>query len=166
MTEGFQPVLAASERERRDLFLAVANRLGTAEQNIEKDFWVCWTLDALFNGLEPGGQPATVEELEGLSGKRRTARLDAIRGACQEYIRGPLQEQVGALLRKALAAAGLPADRARVELDDDDPDRPKLIALVSRRHRRGERLHPQGCQDRIARACFSRAEHRYPKATA
>jgi hypothetical protein len=55
MTEGFQTVLAASERERRDLFLATANRLGTAEQNIEKDFWVCWTLDALFNGLEPGG---------------------------------------------------------------------------------------------------------------
>src|SRR5580704_7521849 len=55
MTEGFQTVLAASERERRDLFLAAANRLGTAEQNIEKDFWVCWTLDALFNGLQPGG---------------------------------------------------------------------------------------------------------------
>src|ERR1700691_539626 len=55
MTEGFQTVLAASERERRDLFLAAANRLGTAVQNVEKDFWVCWTLDALFNGLEVGG---------------------------------------------------------------------------------------------------------------
>lgn len=55
MTAGFQTVLAASERERRDLFLAAANRLGTAEQNIEKDFWECWTRDALFNGLEPGG---------------------------------------------------------------------------------------------------------------
>jgi hypothetical protein len=30
MTEGFQTVLAASERECRDLFLAAANRLGTA----------------------------------------------------------------------------------------------------------------------------------------
>jgi predicted nucleotidyltransferase component of viral defense system len=55
MTEGFQSVLAASDRERRDLFLAAANRLGAAEQNVEKDFWVCWTLDALFNGLESGG---------------------------------------------------------------------------------------------------------------
>ena len=55
MTEVFQNVLAASDRERRDLFLAAANRLGTAEQNIEKDLWVCWTLDALFNGLESGG---------------------------------------------------------------------------------------------------------------
>jgi hypothetical protein len=31
MTEGFQTVLVATERERRDLFLATANRLGTAE---------------------------------------------------------------------------------------------------------------------------------------
>jgi hypothetical protein len=55
MTEGFQTVLAASERDRRDLFVGASTRLGTAEQNIEKDFWVCWTLDALFNELETGG---------------------------------------------------------------------------------------------------------------
>lgn len=162
MSEGFQTVLAASERERRDLFLATANRIGTAEQNIEKDFWVCWTLNALFNGLAPGGprllfkggtslskgfglierfsediditvfredigQPATVEELEGLSGKKRTARLDAIREACQEYIRGPLREQMETLLRQALVAADQPTDRTRVELDADDPDGQSLL---------------------------------------
>jgi hypothetical protein len=48
-------IIAASDSERRDLFLAAANRIGTTVQNIEKDFWVCWTLDALFNGLKPGG---------------------------------------------------------------------------------------------------------------
>ncbi len=162
MNEGFQTVLAASERERRDLFLSAANRLGTAEQNIEKDFWVCWTLDALFNGLATGGprllfkggtslskayglierfsediditvfredisQPAAVEELEALSGKKRTARLDAIRAACQEYIRGPLRQQTETLLQQALGAAGLPAARGRVELDADDPDGQSLL---------------------------------------
>ncbi len=162
MIEGFQTVLAASERERRDLFLTTANRLGTAEQNAEKDFWVCWTLDALFNDLAAGGprllfkggtslskgyslierfsediditvfredigQPATVEELEGLSGKKRTARLDAIRGACQEYIRGPLQEQMQTLLRRALDAAKLPSKAGRVELDADDADGQSLL---------------------------------------
>jgi len=55
MTEGFQTVLAASEKERRDLFIGAADRLRTNEQNIEKDFWVCWTLHALFNELESGG---------------------------------------------------------------------------------------------------------------
>jgi hypothetical protein len=99
MTEGFQAVLAASDEERRDLFVGAADRLRTNEQNIEKDFWVCWTLDALFNELEIGGprllfkgyglierfsediditvfredigQPATFEELENLSGKKQ-----------------------------------------------------------------------------------------------
>jgi predicted nucleotidyltransferase component of viral defense system len=55
MTEGFQTVLSASDEERRDLFVGAADRLRTNEQNPEKDFWVCWTLDALFNGLEASG---------------------------------------------------------------------------------------------------------------
>ena len=73
------------------------------------------------------GQPATVEELERLSGKKRAARLDAIRGACQEHISGPLREQMETLLRQALATAGLPTDRGRVELDADDPDGQSLL---------------------------------------
>jgi hypothetical protein len=51
MNAAFRTVIAAGDDERRDLFLATARRLGTAVQNVEKDFWVCWTLDALFNGL-------------------------------------------------------------------------------------------------------------------
>jgi hypothetical protein len=162
MTEGFQTVLAASARERRDLFLAAAIRLGTAEQLIEKDFWVCWTLDALFNHVSVGaprllfkggtslskgyglierfsediditifradiGQPATVEDLEELSGKKRAARLDAIQGACQEYIRGALRKQMGALLQQALGAANLPTVQGRVDLDVTDPDEQSLL---------------------------------------
>jgi hypothetical protein len=162
MTEGFQTVLAASEKERRDLFVGAADRLRTNEQNIEKDFWVCWTLDALFNELEAGGprllfkggtslskgyglierfsediditvfredigQPATVEELEALSGKKRTNRLEAIKAACQEYIHGPVLEQLSALLQQTLQAANLNAHRAHVEADPDDPDRQSLL---------------------------------------
>ena len=162
MTEGFQTVLAASEKERRDLFIGAADRLRTNEQNIEKDFWVCWTLDALFNELEAGGprllfkggtslskgyglierfsediditvfrgdigQPATVEELEALSGKKRNDRLEAIKAACQEYIHGPMLEQLSTLLRQTLQTANLKADRARVEADPDDPDQQSLL---------------------------------------
>ncbi|MBT2337138.1 nucleotidyl transferase AbiEii/AbiGii toxin family protein [Variovorax paradoxus] len=47
-------MIAASDRDRGALFVETATRLGTAVQNVEKDFWVCWTLDALFNGLEAG----------------------------------------------------------------------------------------------------------------
>ena len=55
MIPGFATVLAASAIDRRDLFIGAGNRLGTVQQNIEKDFWVCWTLDAFFNGLAAGG---------------------------------------------------------------------------------------------------------------
>lgn len=54
MNAAFREVIAASDDARRDLFLTTAGRLGTAVQNVEKDFWVCWTLDALFNGLPAG----------------------------------------------------------------------------------------------------------------
>ena len=113
MNAAFREVIAAGDDDRRNLFLATSGRLGTAVQNVEKDFWVCWTLDALFNGLAEDsprllfrggtslsksfglierfsedvditvfrndlGEPASVEELEALSGKKRRARLEAI----------------------------------------------------------------------------------------
>ncbi len=45
----FIDVIHSSVEDRRDLFLATASRLGVPLQNIEKDFWVCWILDLLFN---------------------------------------------------------------------------------------------------------------------
>jgi Nucleotidyl transferase AbiEii toxin, Type IV TA system len=60
--------------------------------------------------------------LEALSGKKRAARLDAIKTACQGYIRESLGIRIEALLRDTLETAGLSADHARVELDGDDPE--------------------------------------------
>lgn len=152
MNADFNTAIAASEKERRDLFVGAATRLGTAVQNVEKDFWVAWVLDALFNGLQPGGprllfkggtslskafclisrfsediditvfrqdlgQPVEVEELEALSGKKRRARLDEIRAACQQYIAGPLSEQL-----QAIAGAAIGEGNFKLELDPDDKD--------------------------------------------
>jgi hypothetical protein len=162
MTDGFKTVLSASEKDRRDLFVSTGGRIGSVEQNIEKDFWVCWTLDALFNGLQPGGprllfkggtslskgfgliarfsediditvfredigEPATVEELESISGKKRAARLDAIRAACQGFINGALRQQIEVLLRGALEDSNLAPESGRVEPDPDDPDQQSLL---------------------------------------
>src|SRR5882757_6016001 len=55
MNAAYQAIIGASDDDRRGLFLAAAARIGTTVQNVEKDFWVCWTLDALFNGLPAGG---------------------------------------------------------------------------------------------------------------
>lgn len=52
MNSSFNRIINASDAERRDLFLSTATQLGTPVQNVEKDFWVCWTLDLLFNGLK------------------------------------------------------------------------------------------------------------------
>lgn len=54
MNAAIDEILRADVRTRSGLFVATAQRLGTAPQNVEKDFWVCWTLDALFNGIEEG----------------------------------------------------------------------------------------------------------------
>ena len=51
MNPAFDQVIAADDETRLGLYTTTAQRLGTTPQNIEKDFWVCWTLDALFNGL-------------------------------------------------------------------------------------------------------------------
>jgi Nucleotidyl transferase AbiEii toxin, Type IV TA system len=39
------------ERDRKDVFEATAERLGTIPQAIEKDLWVCRMIDAMFTGL-------------------------------------------------------------------------------------------------------------------
>lgn len=162
MNPQFRTILSAPLADRKDLFVAAGNRLGTVEQNVEKDFWVCWTLDALFNshtndrprllfkggtslskgyGLierfsediditvfrEDIGQAASVEELEGLSRKKRDARLDSIRAACQEYINGSLLTQLSVQLAEALGAAGIPAEEGRIEPDVEDADRQSLL---------------------------------------
>lgn len=51
----YRQVSAAPSDDRLDLFLTTANRLGTPIGNVEKDFWVCWTLNALYHERPAGG---------------------------------------------------------------------------------------------------------------
>jgi hypothetical protein len=93
----------------------------------ERRYGACRLLLHITVFREDIGQPATVEELEALSGKKRDARLEAIKAACQEYIQGPMLEQLGVLLRQTLQTANLNANRARVEPDPADPDGQSLL---------------------------------------
>ena len=162
MKPDFLTILAASQADRRDLFLAAATRLGTPIQNIEKDFWVCFVLDVLFNDraddeprlLFKGGtslsksyglisrfsediditvfredlaQTVSVDELEGLSGKKQRTCLDAIKLACQQYILGPLKSRVETRLREYLMQAGMDEKMLQVVIDAADPDRQTLL---------------------------------------
>jgi len=70
-------VLALSDRERAELFSATARKLGFSNEAIaEKDFWVCWTLGQLFQGI-----PAIGDRLKSLwphaaIGLREISRLN------------------------------------------------------------------------------------------
>jgi hypothetical protein len=156
MNDGFNKFIAAPKRDRLDIFLAASRRLGAAVQNVEKDFWVCWTLDVLYHGLPTGSprllfkggtslskahdlirrfsedidmtvfredlnQAASIEDMEKLSGKKRRAKLDAIRDACRDWVGGPLRESLAARVD------GFVSDGGRVELDADDPDGQTLL---------------------------------------
>jgi Nucleotidyl transferase AbiEii toxin, Type IV TA system len=52
----YKQVIDLPPSDRLDVFLTTANRLGTPIGNIEKDFWVCWTLNALYHE-RPSGEP-------------------------------------------------------------------------------------------------------------
>lgn len=162
MTPGFHAIMAAAVADRRDLFLSTSIRLGTPIQNVEKDFWVCWVLDLLFNGAgadeprllfkggtslskshglisrfsediditvfrEDLGQAVDVEDLEGLSGKKQRAHLNAIKEACQRYITSTLKTRLTASIASAFERAGLPVNPSAVTLDPDDPDQQTLL---------------------------------------
>jgi hypothetical protein len=162
MNDSFLEIISATSAERRDLFLTTATRLGTTEQNVEKDFWVCWVLDALFHGLPPGGprllfkggtslsksfelisrfsediditvfredlgQAATVEQLEALSRKKRNARLDEIKLACQRHISHQLLRTLSELVEQTVQRSGVAVGQFRVTLDEDDSDGQSLL---------------------------------------
>jgi hypothetical protein len=162
MNQAYQKIIGASVEDQRGLFLAAATRLGTTVQNIEKDFWVCWTLDVLFHRLRKGGprllfkggtslskgyglisrfsedidvtvfredigEAASAEDLEPLSRKRRNARLDAIKAACQSYINDELRPELTAIATQTMETAGKDPASLEVVPDENDQDRQSLL---------------------------------------
>ena len=152
MNPAFKIVITASDAERRDLFLGTAARLGTAVQNVEKDFWVCWTLDALFNGLETGGPRllfkggTSLSKAFGLISRfsediditvfradlgqgAEVADLDALSGKQRRLRLDAIRDACKAYITGPLAAqfahlaaSVIPGDRFRLEVDPDDKD--------------------------------------------
>lgn len=139
------------------MFLGAATRLGTAVQNVEKDFWVCWTLDALFNGLAPGGPRllfkggTSLSKAFGLISRlsediditvfrddlglgTEVADLDALSGnkrrARLDAIRDACQAYIAGPLTAQFthfAASVIPEDHFRLVPDPDDKDGQSLL---------------------------------------
>jgi hypothetical protein len=62
-----------------------------------------------------------------MTGKKRRARLNAIRDSCRTYINEDLHRDLGQALVKTLVTSGIPRDAARLEPDPDDPDHQTLL---------------------------------------
>lgn len=154
MNPAYDRIISADDRTRLGLFTTTAQRLGTTPQNVEKDFWVCWTLDALFNGLADGprllfkggtslskgfgliqrfsedidvtvfrddlGQVASIEHLQALSGKKRSAALDDIKVACETYINGPCLDGLSEIVTDTARRNDLRDDALTVRPDPVD----------------------------------------------
>lgn len=154
MNLAFDEVLKADAFTRAGLFATTAQRLGTTPQNVEKDFWVCWTLDAMFNGRDGGprllfkggtslskgfglirrfsedvdvtvfrddlGQAYSLAQLAQMSGKKRLAALDDIKAACEDYINGPLLEQLTHIAADAAGRTGIAAGQLAIEPNSED----------------------------------------------
>lgn len=56
MSATFESFLALPDQDKRDVFDAAASRFDTLASYVEKDFWVCLVLEALYNRL-PNGHP-------------------------------------------------------------------------------------------------------------
>lgn len=63
MNDAYREIIAAGADERLNLFLTAATRMGTPVQNVQKDFWVCWVLDALFHGTGDVGLTSSAGHL-------------------------------------------------------------------------------------------------------
>lgn len=152
----YATLIAASPRDRLDAFLATANRLGAPVGNIEKDFWVCWTLDALYHQL-PDGQPRLLfkggtslskayglierfsEDIDvtvfrdDLAQAASIEELEALsnkkRRAKLDAIRDACSAYITGPLRRALAVlmADATSGTGRVEIDEADSDGQTLL---------------------------------------
>jgi len=157
LNQAYRQILAASDADRRDLFLRTATRLGTAVQNVEKDFWVCWTLDVLFNRLPDGGPRLLFkggtslskafglitrfsEDIDvtvfrdDLGQQASAAELDALSGKKRRErlnaIKEACQAYVAGALRTQISACALAAigeGRFLLEPDPGDADRQSLL---------------------------------------
>jgi hypothetical protein len=155
-TAAYKEIIAAPARDRLDLFLATANRLGTPVGNVEKDFWVCWTLNALYHE-RPAGEPRLLfkggtslskayglirrfsEDIDvtvfrdDLDEAATIEELEALsnkkRRARLDAIRDACRAYITGPLQEFLAAriADATGGAGQVEVDDADPDGQTLL---------------------------------------
>jgi len=149
-TDAYRQIIDATPRERLELFLTTANRMGAPVGNVEKDFWVCWTLNVLYGRLPPGSPRllfkggTSLSKAYGLIRRfsediditvfrddlGQAASIEELRALSNKKRRGRLDAIRNACrgyitgpLRQALSEAlAKDVGAGQVEIDADDPD--------------------------------------------
>lgn len=161
MNQAFDEIISADAETRAGLFNTTAQRIGTTAQNVEKDFWVCWTLDSLFNSngdsprllfkggtsLSKGfglirrfsedidvtvfrddlGLACSLDELEGMSRKKREAMLDTIEDTCVAYIQGPMLDRLALIVAETAKRTGVDPERLKIVVAGGDARQTLLL---------------------------------------
>ncbi len=155
--ESFKAFLALPDQGKRDVFEAAASRLDTLPSYVEKDFWVCLVLEALYNWM-PAGHPRLLfkggtslskafgliqrfsEDIDlvvyrddlGFAGASDPIAADNLsnkkRNALFEKLREACSSYIlGDLASELAASIDRIVDGCRVVPDDDDNDRQTLL---------------------------------------
>ena len=130
----YRQVIAAPPRDRLDLFLETANRLSAPVGNVEKNFWVCWILNALYRErlagrprlLFEGG--TSLAEAYGLI-RRFSADIDIT--VFRDDLDEPASVEEPAVLSKRKRRDGLDAIRDACKAYITDPLREFLAAQLT-----------------------------------
>ena len=157
MNGTFESFLALPEQDKRDVVDAAASRLDTLPSYIEKDFWVCLVLEALYNRMSDGHPRLLFKGGTSLSKAFRLIRrfsedIDLVvcrdslgfAGACDPTVVGNLSNKERSVLFEKLRVACSSyilgdlktelttlidqiAEGCRVGPDEDDVDRQTLL---------------------------------------
>ncbi|WP_397543441.1 nucleotidyl transferase AbiEii/AbiGii toxin family protein [Roseovarius salis] len=154
MSENYARFLVLSDQDRKDVFEAAADRLDTLPSYVEKDFWVCFVLDVLYNRL-PHGHPQLLfkggtalskafglirrfsEDIDlvvyrdglGFEADRDPTNPEGISRKKRKALFDELREACTAYIRGDLAAALRPLldERCRIVPDEEDRDQQTLL---------------------------------------
>lgn len=67
MNPSFGRFLRLPPGEQADVFTVAAQRIGTIPSYVEKDFWVCLVLEALYHGLPADDLPDWPFDIAGIT---------------------------------------------------------------------------------------------------
>ncbi|AJE46525.1 nucleotidyl transferase AbiEii/AbiGii toxin family protein [Celeribacter indicus] len=155
MSESYTRFLALSSRDQKDVFEAAADRLDTLPSYVEKDFWVCFVLDALYKRL-PDGHPQLLfkggtalskayglirrfsEDIDlvvyrdglGFAAERDPTNPEGISNKKRKALFDDLKDACSSYIRGDLAEALKPLLDARCSIAPDDEDGDQQTLLI------------------------------------